>query len=403
MTALNTPILKPSHLLAILSFLLLISPQIALGDMIIKKNGQKLEGTIIGKTSTHVVLRTPYQIELNIKLAEIESIQQDVQMSREEQDAEVALSEQRYEAAIALLESALKNASDATERERLLGKVKDIRDNITKRDMSRIETSFRDFDDFLKAGNFDRANQILDRISDTYRSYPAAIGAVARKRALIFLERAKNALNSVNPDLAEQYLRQSLELDESLLDAHLLAVERIYNTQDPDDDERLLYHLREAISLGEAELDQRKILSLKYQYANILFERNNYEEALPFYAEIKEQALTRYPRSLDREIECLAILAEQNLQGGNIEEAIEDYSEVITENPNHPKIEVLRRRLGELYLASIPPEPGKALEQFQAIQSSSESNDIFYLIAKCYIAQDLLEEATALPGKGDHA
>jgi tetratricopeptide (TPR) repeat protein len=258
--------------------------------------------------------------------------------------------------------------------------------------MSEIEILLKKFDDFLRVRSFSQCEKVLAEILNRYGDYPTAIQAVDKKRATIHLARARDAVDSVNSLAAQREISLALETDPNLLEAHLLAADLFVNR--PSEQETALNHLRKAIELGEAQLDKDKLIQLKYRLAEILYEREDYENALPLYSEVKENALAKFPKSVDREIDCLSQLGDTLLKkSGSIDEAIAKYVDAIERNPNHPRIKNIRRRLGEMYLAMEPAQPEKALEQFQALQSEQSIPELFYLIAKCYIAQGRDEQA----------
>jgi len=377
---------------ALLLLIGLLLGRTASADKITKTNGSVIEGSIVSESPSQVTIRTPFQIELSVRRTDIQSIEREAGRPPEEVDADAALGDDRFEAAIALYDSAEKRAEKPEDKERIEKKIADARERITRRDMARIQDMFSNFDDFLQARRFDECERILANVASTYGNYEAARETAQRRRALIHLVRARDAEDSVNPVLMERELQQALTLDPDLLDAHLMAI-RLFVDR-PELNERAVGHLTKVIEIGEGQLNPERLVELKYQLAEIYYSRGEFEKALDLYSEVKSLAPVRFPRAVDREIDCLSALGDKLLfQAGGIDMAVARYLDAIERNPNHPRIRTIRRRLGELYLAKVPPEPEKALTQFQALQSEQSVPDLFFLIAKCYIAQGEFDKA----------
>jgi tetratricopeptide (TPR) repeat protein len=378
--------------LFVFTALVLIAPTFLAADQIVRTDGRVLEGKIVEETAQRVTIQLKSGAKIAVNRPDISELHRDESMSPQESDGDTAFAQENYERALDLYEAALAISAEEPIRVRLAEKIEQARTAIRERDEETVRQQLVVFEDFLARRSYAKATEVLDQIEQRHASEPMFLEAVRRARARIHYSKARDARNAVNVPLAEREVKTALSMAPDFYEAQMLAAQIYY---DRSEFLEALQHFLDARRYADTERQGTNAIdNLDYQIGVLLHQLGRYQEALPYFSRLRAEAAERFPRAVDYEIDSLSRLGDYYLFSGDLDNAIETYELAIASDPDNPILLPIRKRLGELFLAKIPAEPDRALEQFLIMQRDTMAiPDLFYLIARCYMQKGETESA----------
>jgi len=362
-------------------------------DKVVKKNGQKLEGSVISESSDFIEMRLSSGMNIRVARTDIAEMTRDAGATAEETDGDSALGQNKFDNALALYQRARETARLPEVIARLDGKIGTAQQRIRERDEAAVRALLQEFEEALKAKRYDKGQEILDRIQATYKGQTVFEDAVRKARARLHYWRAAVALDSVNTPVAERELNTSLELDPNLFESLELSGRLAKGRGQIDLAMTFFQRALESAKSGGVVRDE--VEPLEFEVAQLLFELGRFSDALPYFTALREKASSRFPRAIDLEIEALSRLGDDAIATRNdMVAAAQYYEHSLAVGPNHPMVRAIRRKLGELYLIMSPPNPDKALEQLSILRDQQFAvADLFFLIARAHLAKGNVTEA----------
>ncbi len=374
------------------------------GEIIVRKDGRKIEGQIVLEEADAVVIQTTFG-KFRIARDQIASISGRRALSQSERDAEDALAAGNLDRALAKLQEALKETTTTAAQKALQNRIAEINKMIQEREEKEFAFQLSTADRLIQEKRFSEAREELKRLLERNPDPSPAAKVIRRRLCQAYLAEAQFYTDTINypeatdmykraievtPDEAEPYLRMARFLVQrdakpaEIIDYYTKGLERALKTEKESallDD---YYKLGIAyIKAGTGRVPDEKMLREGIRCL-LIVSRDGGTTYTTFAASRLEDAFVQLSKTnydADAMIQMLQstleinpnaqkarwILAEVYGKKREYEKVIEHLTTIeANAKANNDLIpEELYYRLGLAYLALPTPDHEKALEAFE--------------------------------------
>ena len=283
------------------SLLILLGIQSLYADKITLKNGKVIEGRILKEEPEGITIQTS-TMSIILQKGEIENIERDSSLSREEMMGDLAFEDKRYYEALSYYQEALKTAQN---KDPLLVKIENINKIQEEEIKARFGQQLSQVDRHIELKEFDKAEELLKQILMNL-PHESLAKPVNDKLARLYYQKALEYLNTVNDLKAEECLKKAISLSEDAYEADLLYADLL--SRNPRTYNEAILHYLKGIERGEKRLSPEKLAKYHRSVA-ILYESNKqFEEAIRHHKFILEKDPVNYPDTKERIIEAYLYL-----------------------------------------------------------------------------------------------
>jgi len=331
----------------------------AVGDVVVLRNGRRVEGAISQESATEVVIKTPLGV-LRIPRNQVVQIERTATSADEiEGDAarsagDLLKARQCYQKAL----QATTPGSDAATR--LQEKLSQVESAISARERS------------ARSGEVERVRTLVanKRYSDAIRLCEQLLASglddnetstVRRLKAEAHFGRAHEELDRMNLLGADAELRKAVEAYEPFYRAHLLLGERLL--QSVVSQKEGVEEILKGLKYGEGEISEAELVKYHYMVARVLYQQGKYQEAASHFVECV-RGKDKYPvyaDALDYAADSFVKMGEQNVVG-DAKKTVENLLRAIELDPQKAQAWFL---LGRMY--KDLGETTKAIEAFTKV------------------------------------
>jgi tetratricopeptide (TPR) repeat protein len=351
-------------------------------ESIVLKDGKTITGRIVEETDSYVKISTTIAV-LTIARDRIEKIERGQMISREEQEGDRALRENRLEDALQFYSTA---AEAKTNLEVVNKKIAQVTRLIEERDAQKYGEIFGKIDSFIEEKRFESARSMLDALANDSSLSPSVRKRIRNRNARIFFAQAQESLNRIDYTRAEAELRDAIREDPTFYEARLLYAKLL--DKKPARKSEALEQYLEALNAAGDQLSSEEQCGYRYAVATIYYDRGEYMQAFAQLKKIEELNATRFAACKDLMVNVYVKLSEIELPK-DFDKAVKYLKDALEVNPSAQNV---RMTLAQHYMQRGMCK--EAIEQYkELIKRDPLLKEIHYNMALCYERLGMYEEA----------
>ena len=391
MNAFTNRFIRWTLLGGLLAAVTLFLPQPLNADTITLKNGKVVRGRVIREENDTVTVQTS-AMTITLPLANIESMEREANMSREEVLGDIAFDDKQYDEALRYYNLAM----EATENKEML---KEKIANLLEIQQQEVERRFgrnlQEAERLMDAGDLDRAEEVLRNILPNVPSETLS-RPVKQRLASVYVKRALAFRNTVDDIKAVECLKKAIEISGDSYQAHLMYAE--YLARNARTVDEALDQYLQGIETGRRFMTKEELAGYHRQIALIYENKSLYKEANDQHKLVLDYDPITYSDTKNRMVENNIRIA-MNADGGDFETRRGILEQTVILDPYSVK--------AYFALAFLNYENGyldEALKQYDKIVTLNvRMPEVHYYIAMCHLkkrdfekARDALERELAI-------
>ncbi|MFH0793920.1 MAG: tetratricopeptide repeat protein [bacterium] len=316
----------------------------ARADELVLKNGSHINGLIIQEEPEAVTVRTSYG-DIRIPRSNILKVEKKAEAIQEEMDADTLAAGGQLEEARKLYLQAFREAG-AEAQARIRKKIEDLDQHLEMRDLQIYGNEFDQAGQFIEAKRFEEAQKILEGLLQK-RSEGVFAERVKGRLAGIFVTKAKEAVDTINYQQAEAYLRRAIDIEPKNPQPYFLLAPLLGKKPQMRDEQIQAYET--GLKMAGDNLPEADLANYNHAVGVLLVEKEDYQAAVKhLLVVIQQPSGAQYADTLDYVVECYIRLGEQK-QTVDFTQTVDNLTKAIKINPGATKAYYL---LGQIYLAN---------------------------------------------------
>jgi tetratricopeptide (TPR) repeat protein len=351
-------------------------------ENIVLKDGKTITGRIVEETDSYVKISTTLAI-LTVTRDRIAKIERDKTISREEQEGDRALRENRLEDAFRLYTAAVQTKTNAEEVNK---KLQEVTRRIEERDAKKYGEIFDKIDALIAEKKFDSAGEMLNALGKETALGPSVKKRIHNRTAQIFFAQAQESLNRIDYTKAEAELREAIREDSDFYQARLLYAKLL--DKNPAREAEALEQYLAGLKTAGNQIPPEEQCGYQLAIATIYYDRADYSQALTHLKNIQEMNPARFAACKNLMVNVYTKLSEIEI-AKDFEKGTGYLKEALKIDPTDENV---RMTLAQHYM-----KRGLWKEAIEQLAELTRRNpylkEVHYNMALCYERMNMYEEA----------